>query len=804
MSLSEFSKDLLELVTLTTHAPQKFVSSSLGVTGSVPLLAKSSDSIKNVDILSSSLGTFIDDDPANLDPMQRASATVRDDIVAGRSGSDVFGLVDAYLKSISDIPEDSLNNTEFHIKALSPTPKFTTTTNLKNYIKNNLMHCYRESYSNCNMSYTNYHTLNFFTSSHVPSDTVFLYPNFTSSTDISGDPYTVAPYTPPNQFSIDFWINPRYQNDFDIVNNVPVGKDFKAGTVFHLSSTFAVSLVTGSGKDSYNRSDKFRILLQLSHSADIAPSTIDLSQINNERSYPEDLIFLTPDNTLEKNRWHHVSIRWGSDKINQGTGSIHIDDHETRFVVPSASISAQVNGNSLTNEPDALCVGNFYEGNNQGSSALSAFFNSTATSKHGIPKAPGHTSDPSTYSFNHPLNAEIHELKIYNKYIDDSIIYSASFTGPSDFSNLVFYVPPFFVKETPERDVFVTTDQIVHTSTSTPFNVFTAFTTFGHIINLENFNRDFISGKHPRMLNLNVESNPTATGSTMNEIIYATASNRKRNLTILPNDNGLFFPNFDILMSGSESHLGSSSPLNYYVTDNGGFDVSVISINDVASGFFLMTKAAGDFLERCSGPYPENIRKEWNKTYLTILQRLRDASSNQITIFNIPSMFYSEYIKEGSVTFDDKIISGSGGKINIRLSDDTNGGLYRNDCLTPTAYWNNIGNIFYDQGLAIIKSPHLMFFGKDQFEANLEGTHNAHITTLNCFADATRVNSSSNSQYKFLSASFEPNDIESQYVYIDQVNIHDDNLNVIMKASLAQPVVKRSFDKLLFKLKMDF
>ena len=76
MSLSEFSKDLLELVTLTTHAPQKFVSSSLGVTGSVPLLAKSSDSIKNVDILSSSLGTFIDDDPANLDPMQRASLPI--------------------------------------------------------------------------------------------------------------------------------------------------------------------------------------------------------------------------------------------------------------------------------------------------------------------------------------------------------------------------------------------------------------------------------------------------------------------------------------------------------------------------------------------------------------------------------------------------------------------------------------------------------------------------------------------------------------------------------------------------------
>ncbi|MAI58690.1 MAG: hypothetical protein CML56_06885 [Rhodobacteraceae bacterium] len=803
MSLSEFSTDLLEIVALTTHAPQKFVSSSLGVTGSVPLLAKSSDSIKSIEVLSRSLGDYIDESPGNLDPMQRASATVREGIRAGKLSSNVFDDVNFYMDSIPSVPEDSLNDTEFHIKALSPSPKFTKVSNLKNYIQNNLMHCYRESYSNCNTAYTNYHTLNFFTSSHVPSDTVFLYPNFTASRDSSGKPYISAPYIPKSQFSIDFYINPRYQNDVDIVNNIPTGKDFKAGTIFHLSSTFALSLVTGSSTDSYNKSDKFRLLLQLSHSADIAPSKIDLSVGNNERTYPNDLIFVTGDNTLRKNRWHHVSIRWGGDRINQGTGSIHIDDYETRFVVPSASIAHQI-GSSVTNEPDALCVGNYYEGNNQGSSALSAFFNSTAAAKHGIPVAPGHSSDPDTYSFNHPLNAEVHELKIYNKYIDDSVIFSSSFTGPSDFSDLLFYVPPFFVKETPERDVFVTTNRIVHTSTATPFNTFCAFTTFGHIINLENFNKDFISGRHPRMLNLNVESNASATGSTMNEIIYATASNRKRNLTVLPNDNGLFFPNFEILRSGSESYLGTSSPMNYYVTDDGGFDASIISLKEVIKGGFLRTKAAGDFLERCSGPYPENIKKEWNKTYLAILQRLRDTSSNQITIFNIPSMFYSENIKHGSVRFKDNILSGSGGKISINLRDDTNGGLYRADCLTPQAYWNNVGNIFYNEGLAIIKSPHLMFFGKDQFEAKLEGTHNVYVSTLNCFADAARVNSSSNDGYTPLSASFQRNDIDSKFVYIDQVNIHDDNLNVIMKGSLAQPVVKRSFDKLLFKLKMDF
>jgi hypothetical protein len=804
VSLSEFTPDLLELVTLTTHAPQKFISSSLGVTGSVPLLGKSSDSIKSIDILSSSLGGFVDDDPAQLDPMQRASSNVKEAISNGRPGTDVSGLVSAYINAISTVPEDAINDTEFEIKRVVPTPKFTKATNLKNFIVNNLMECYRVDYSNCNMSYTNYHTLNFFTSSLVPSDSVLLYPNFTASNDIDGNPYTKAPYTPPGAFSMDFWINPRYQNDYDIVSGVPTGKDFKAGTIFHLSSTFALSLVTGSSADSLNRSDKFRMLLQLSHSADISPSKINLSTGNNERSFPEDLVFLSADNSLTKNRWHHVTVRWGTDKINQGTGSIHIDDLESRFVVPSSSISSQDALSVISNEPDALCIGNYYEGVNSGASALSAFFNSSAATQYGVSKAPGHSSDPTSYAFNHPLNAEVHELKIYHNYIDDSVIYSGSFTGESDRTDLALYVPPFFVKETPERDVFVTTDQIIHTSTNTPFNVFTAFSTFGHLINLENFTREFINGKYPRLLNLTVDSNPSATGSSMNEILYATASNRKRNLTILPNDNGLFFPDFDVLLSGSESSLGSSSPMSYYVSDVGGFDISVISIKDLVSDFFLDTKAAGEFLEKCSSPYPENITKEWNGTYLSILQRLKDASSNQITIFNIPSMFYSEKIKTRSFITEDSSITGSGEKISINIKDDGNGGLYRADCDTSHAFWNNIGNIFYQEGLAIIKSPHIMFFGKDQFEVDLEGTHNVYVTTLNCFAEANQINSSSNSNYLLVSASLEANDTGSKFVYVDQVNIHDDNLNVVMKANISQPVVKRSSDKLLFKLKMDF
>ena len=134
-------------------------------------------------------------------------------------------------------------------------------------------------------------------------------------------------------FTFDFYINPRYTNE----NSV---SEFKAGTILHLSSCYAVSLVSGSKRDSAGRVSGYRILLQLSHSADIAPSKVELDKENNTRlrSTGKDLCFLTEDNSLERNNWHHVSIKWGTNQYNAGSGSITIDDNSYGFCVPSASI----------------------------------------------------------------------------------------------------------------------------------------------------------------------------------------------------------------------------------------------------------------------------------------------------------------------------------------------------------------------------------------------------------------------------------------------------------------------------------
>jgi hypothetical protein len=55
-----------------------------------------------------------------------------------------------------------------------------------------------------------------------------------------------------------------------------------------------------------------------------------------------------------------------------------------------------------------------------------------------------------------------------------------------------------------------------------------------------------------------------------------------------------------------------------------------------------------------------------------------------------------------------------------------------------------------------------------------------------------------------VSSSLDANDFNNEFVYITSVYLHDDNFNVIMKANLSQPVLKREQDEFLFRLKMDF
>ena len=786
---------------------------------------------------------------------------------------------------------------------------------VKSMIRNSLMQFYRGSYDSCDYSYTNYHSLNFFTASNVPSDSALIYPNSGSlrgySTLISMNPglgsgfrpgtrrggsnstsksprggasnpaasiptaptaggsqtsgievqASTPPYVLSGSFTFDFYINPRYHNGSS-------DRDFKAGTILHLPNYYAISLISGSDKDENGLTRGYRILFQLAESCEHwEPSQVQIVSASVPGSGTQvvmgpatgsaGLLFVTPDNSLKRNHWHHVSIRWGTDAINNGEGSIRVDDESHIFKINSASVRpgrpGVGGGTTQFRSAGALFMGNYYSGSDViGSATNSAkFFNSNAASAEGVVDL-GFSGDPTGFQLNHPLNAEIHDVKIFTEYINDNLIYSASILGQSSTGSLVFYVPPLFVKESRFRRVLTTPFSVKTEKTSTPFNVSASFGVGGHILNLENFTRDFITSQYPRLFKLTGTLGPTmvdnigltlgiptlkANGeeqsfnyylygsSSVNAQLYNggggtwtesinSGSVRKRNLTVLPCDNGLFFPDYELLNSGAIDTdddgviCENENPMSLFVDDMGTLNLSIVSLNNlVGSGgnppqFF---PGMASNLMPFDWATPENPSDAaFGSDGLSILRRNRDTSSNEVVVFDISNLYFGNRILPGSFKIEDSNLSGSDGAIKMTLRDNGRGSLYRADTLGPKPSWASVGNIFYNEGLVIIKTPNIPFFGKDQFKVTFKGEINSHILTVNVPCATGLHNSSSNPQYQLVSASFDANDFDSKFTYIDGINLHDDNLNVIMRAKLAQPVKKRNSDEILFKIKEDF
>jgi len=140
----------------------------------------------------------------------------------------------------------------------------------------------------------------------------------------------------------------------------------------------------------------------------------------------------------------------------------------------------------------------------------------------------------------------------------------------------------------------------------------------------------------------------------------------------------------------------------------------------------------------------------------------------------------------------------------MTLVDDARGNVYRADSLTSASMWNSVGNIYYDEGIIVIKNPHVMFFGDRRYDLSFRGTQNIHVMKIDALALSNHLNSSSNPSYQALPPTGFPNDPEGEFVYITGINFHDRDMNVVMKTTLAQPLLKRPGDQVLIKTKYDF
>lgn len=835
MSIFKVNQTDFQSTTVALNPSRYYSSSSSGVTGSLRIFSRKSFVEKDIELEDNPSTSFDESSLFNSWNSLKSSA---------KSKKNIFNLVSESLDLSNKAPLSLKKQKTLDIVRFTPTEYFSTGTVAKLQIKDNLSNYYRTSYPSANWGYYNYHSLNFFSSSTVSTSSVLLYPN---SSNV---------YARFDQFSFDFYINPRY-------NALDSNGHFKAGTIFHLSSSYALSLISGSEKDHLGRPSSFRLQLQLKSRANIAPSLAN----------PTDLLYLSEDNSLKLNNWHHVVVRWGTSRINNGSGSFNIDGVDKGFfVIPSSSLQF------TSNFSPALCIGNYYEGTNSGNDSLDRFFGDIPARNEGVYRLNSlNVNAPDNFSFAHPLQAEVHDLSIKKYYMSNADIAFSSSKGVNfqtlRSGRIAFYVPPFFMvnsvyldSQTKKSGMPYTPSIAVRGMPVTPFNVPMAFGTDGHYINTDNFLRDLVTKLQPRQLFLSATLVDTLSnaGKTANEILYSQPSVIKRNLMILPCDDGNFIPDYSVMSTGSfsflrhtdnsEASLKSSqldlikktffddlkntnlawinlnemctgtfgSAINtHYVFENQGFSDSFTEAEkkenayiDDQQGFSSRNPTADDKGETLnklnklkslsSSTNIIDVIKTQQEFPFSISYKTQDSSSNQVVFFDISNLFYGTRILPGSFSITDFNLSGSGGSIKITIKDDGNGGLYRADSLTKHSTWNSIGTIFYNEGIIAIKSPHLYFFGKNQYEMSFKGEQNMHVLRLEAIAPQNYLNSSSNPSYRSVPSTNNPNEPDSSFVYITGINFHDDNLNVVMKTQLAQPIMKRHSEKILFKVKYDF
>ena len=131
--------------------------------------------------------------------------------------------------------------------------------------------------------------------------------------------------------------------------------------------------------------------------------------------------------------------------------------------------------------------------------------------------------------------------------------------------------------------------------------------------------------------------------------------------------------------------------------------------------------------------------------------------------------------------------------------------MYRADALTEHAKWNYVGHCLYKEGIITILHPSLHNFAENNFKLDFRSSFSINTLEINLPAYEGMINKSNNTSYiknlKLNNSSF---NFDDDFVYITDINLHDENLNIVAKAKLANPYAKKSLDSVLFRIKMDF
>lgn len=793
MSFFAITKTNTDNSSVRLHPSRSFSSSSSGITGSVRLIAQSSDFLKDV----TDFSPFVDS------PVDAASVeSFRESVFSYTGSEDRQADFSEYLTKVNQASTASRQSKYLEVLRFTQTNTFTGDSLRKNVYRKNLLPFYKTEFPDTGFSFTNYQCMNFVSSSGFPDASSVIYPEPT------GDEYAVE-----SGFVISCNVKLNRGAGFDSSGN---SHEYPAGTVLFRSSSYALSFVTGSAKKPDGSPAAFRALLQLSSAVDTPPSTLDLNSL-------PDYTFISSDNSIRFNHWHNVAVTWGKDN-NAGTGSFYIDGGlDNNFTLSTNKINQDFEVDSGF----GVMIGAGFEGPNNdgafGANTYAAFFNA-GVSEEGVYNQGGPAAgyDVDNASLRNRYNGEVSDVRIYSAPQPTSIIVSGSTNGLTSLPNdLLFYVPCLFIKESPVRKSLLTPFQQETTGTIEPYNVKFSFGVAGRDINLQNYLREFVKKTNPRLYFLTASTIDTTTDTySADEFLLDVGDNalmhRAREMFILPSDNGKFVPGWNLLTSGTrQEYPGETSPEYFFTDDNGRRNLSIVNVSRMispASIFEGLVQVNPDFtdntdknglVQQINGASPEDVSVDPGTGY-TVLQRTRDVSSNLTTFFDASNMFYGKQIKPGSYSLLSTELSGTSGSISMKARDNLSAGLYRADADSKHATFSRIGDVLYSEGISCITHPCIPFYGKNNFTVNMQGEQDIHVYEVNVPALAGTLNSSSNPNFVDGAKDDYASNYEGSAIAISSILLHDENFNVIARSNLAQPILKTEFDKYMFRVKFDY
>jgi len=368
MALIPILPDDIKVSSIKVHPTQNFVSSSVGYTGDVFLFAERSVTLKTItdelkeyrfdamSLLGTETSGSVADSLWTPKSWESTIPIVKDHVASGDvKRRNISGIVNNYLNNVQRLAGSLDNQKKLIVYRFDMPHQFNANTIRKSVFIKSMLPFYQNEYEKpLSFGFTNYHCLNFFTSSarypsNVPSDSAIVFPVPTVD-DRPGR------YFPSASFSYEFFINPRYTTDYESGRPQDSKEPFHAGTIMHMPNCYSISLISGSGTDSYGRVNTFRLMLQLGFDASLPPGHVHTAVGNENRGKRK--IFLSSD-VLKKDVWSYCAIRWGGATQNFYTGSFFIDGHTAGEFVIEDTFSIRKDFDGIQNNiPAGLVIGN--------------------------------------------------------------------------------------------------------------------------------------------------------------------------------------------------------------------------------------------------------------------------------------------------------------------------------------------------------------------------------------------------------------------------------------------------------------